>query len=303
MKDVKDLETLADTETSDVAGIVPEIWSNLVEECAKPKRVMRPLIRLNTDLLNKKGDKVHIPRRETLTCTSVTEGGTVVPSTLTYATAVTLTPSEYGVGVAISRQAVERANINLKVDATEELADAVAQKEDVDIITALTAATANIVYGGDATGTADIATGDVLTPELIAKAQLQIRQDNFEPNVLVVSPEQHYVLGTSEQFTDASKWGGSDLIKTGQIPTYLGVKIYTSTNITAGTAGEGTDIPYHVAIMMEGKKAAAIAVKRNPTIDVEYKTLERKYNIVATMDRDQDLVNEDAVCLIYTADI
>lgn len=299
---MKKIETLAETGTASVAIVIPEVWSRKVEEAARPKRVFRNLISLNTDLLNKEGDIVWMPRRGTVTAAGLTEAGTITPTALTYGTALKLEPSEVGAGVSVSKQAVERAFVNLLEDATRELGEALAQKEDLDIGTALTAATTNALYGGNATGTADIESGDVLTPTLFAKAILYVRDDNFNPTDIVIAPEQQWQLGTASQFTNAATFGGRELITTGYVPQYLGVKIWTSTNVPSGAAGAGTDVPYHVCVVMDSKRAGAIAVKRNPTIETKYEPLERKHKIAATMEYAVGLLNDAAVCTITVSD-
>lgn len=299
---MRDFAQLALTGTADVAGVIPEVWGKLVEKAAVPKRVFRSYIRTDISLLNKAGDVVHIPRRGTVTSDDIAEAGTIVPQTLNYSTALTLTPSEHGCSVAITQQALERGLVNLLVDSTEELSSALAQEEDTDIAAALSAATSNTLFGGDATSTADVALGDKLSPELIAEGIKEVRKNNFEPDVIVIAPEQEWELGTMPQFLSAAQYGSRDYIETGKIASYLGIDIRTSTNVPSGTGGTGTDVPYHTCILMDSKRAGAIAVKRNPQIAREYKPLERVHNIVCTMDRDQNILNDSAICTIVCSD-
>ena len=299
---MNDFETLADTTTEDVAGVIPEKWSKLVEIAAKPKRTFRKYIRTDMTLLNKPGDIVHIPRRGEVTSSDVSEGATLIPQVLNYSTALVLTPTEHGCSVAITQQALERGLVNLLQDSTEELSSALADEEDTDIAAAINTATSNILYGGDATGTADLQAGDVLTPELLTKAIREIRKNNFVPNVAFVAPEQQYSLGTNTQFTDAAKWGDQNVLKTGIVPSWMGLTIETSTNVPSGLGGISTAIAYHTILVCDSRKAGCIAVKRNPSIAREYKPLERVHNVVCTMDRAEGLLNDAAVTRIIVTD-
>ena len=299
---MKEIVQLAETTSSDVSGVIPEIWSKRVEEAAIPLKVFRSLIRVNTELLNSGGDKVHIPRRQTLTATAISEGGTISPSTLVYGTALTLGPNEVGCGVKVSKQAVQGAIVNLLQDCSTELAMSLAQLEDTDIASALSAATTNKLYGGDATGTADIASGDVLTPTKIAEGIKKIRHHDFNPEAIDISPEAAYHLGTCEQFSSAAVFGSDALVKGGIISKYLGVQVKVSTNVPAGTGGVGTDVPYHTCILMDSKRAGAIAIKRNPTIETLYEPFERKYKIAATEVRDQGLLNDASIVTLCVSD-
>lgn len=299
---MKDIEQLADTHVADVGGVVPEVWSKQIELAAQPKRLFRKYIKLNTDLLNKAGDVVHIGRRGEVTSDDVAEAGTLVPQVLSYGTALALTPTEHGCAVKISQQALERGLVNLLTDATEELSTALSDEEDTDIAAALSASTSNVLYGGNATGTADLEAGDFLTPELLTRAIRQIRVNDFTPNVAVVAPENQYCLGTVEQFTSAAKWGDQTILKTGLVPSWMGVKLETSTNVPSGLGGISTSIAYHTVLVMDSKRAAAIAIKRNPTVNRDYDPLERKHIIACTMDRAEGLLNDTAVCQIIVSD-
>jgi len=299
---MREIIQLADTGTADVHGVIPTVWAKKIEETARPKRVFRNFIRTDTSLLNKAGEEVRIPRRSELTAAAISEGGTIVPSTLTYGTALVLHPTEYGVAVSLSRQAIERANENLIEAATNELAQALSQIEDETIRTSISAATSNVLYGGDATGTADIATGDVLTPEKLTQAAREVRKNNWTPTDVFMSPEQQYSLGTCIEFTNAAQWGNREVIEKGIIPSWMGMKIHCTTNCPSGTGGISTAVAYHVVFVMDSERAAAIAVKRNPSVDVQYEPLSRKRTIAATMDFDSGIINDSAICTITCSD-
>lgn len=297
---MRDLIQLADTGTADVQGAINQVLSRKVEEAARPRRCFRDLITLNTDLLNKSGDTVRIPLREILTASAIAEHATVSPSTFTYGTCLTLTPTEFATGVAVSQQAIERGQVNILTGVTQEIGEALAQIEDTEVRDALNAGTIAI-YGGDATGTSDIAVGDRLTPELFSRAILRVRESDYEPTDCVVGPSQQYSLSTYPQFSNAAMWGGKDVLQTGYVPQYMGVKIHTSTNIEKLDGGVGTNVSYSTCYMFNGKRAAAIGLKRNPTINREYKTLERKHYICGSMDFDVGLLNQGALVKIVVS--
>lgn len=299
---MESIEHLSDTEVADIHGVVPTVWSKKIEEAARPLRIFRNFIRTDTSLLNKAGEEVRIPRRSTLTASAIGEAGTIDPQTLTYGTALVLTPSEYGVAVSLSRQAIERASENLIEAATNELAQALSQVEDETIRTALAAATSNVLYGGDATGTADIEAGDVLTPEKLTQAAREIRKNDWIPTDVFMAPEQQYSLGTHSQFTDSAKWGNRGVLEKGEVPSWMGMRIHTTTNCPSGLGGISTAVAYHTVFVMDSKKAAAIAVKRNPTVDVHYEPLSRKRTVAATMDFDCGILNDSGICTITVSD-
>lgn len=297
---MKSIEQLADTTSTSVASVIPEIWSAAVEEAAREVRRGREYIRKNTDLLNKGGDIVYLPKRGTLIASALAGEGTITPSELTY-DSLKLEPAEVGAAVQVTKDAIEESKVDLLRDCTTELGEALAQKEDVDILAALSSATTNTVYGGDATSTADIASGDTLTPQLVIKAISYVRDDNFNPDVLFIAPEQQYTLGTHSQF-EANKFGSTEVINRGIIGSYFGVTVVTSTNVPSGTGGTATDVAYHDCILMDSKRAGAIAIKRNPTVETDYNPLSRRHQIAATMKYAVGLLNDAAVCKIVVSD-
>ena len=299
---MRDIYTLSDTGTADVHGVIPTVWAKKIEEAARPKRVFRDHIRLDTSLLNKAGEEVRIPRRSELTAAAISEGGTITPSTLTYGTALVLHPTEYGVAVSLTRQAVERANENLIEAATNELAQALAQIEDTTIRDQINSATSNVIYGGDATGTADIEAGDVLLPELLTQAAREVRKNDWTPTDVFMAPQQMYSLGTCIEFTNSARWGNREVIESGVIPQWMGMKVHCTTNCPSGLGGISTAIAYHVVFCMDSERAAAIAVKRNPSVDVQYEPLSRKRTVAATMDFDAGIANDSAIVKIIVSD-
>jgi N4-gp56 family major capsid protein len=292
------IEQLTDTTTTSVGSTIPEIWAAQVDEAARAERRCREFVRINTDLLNKPGDIVRIQKRGTLTASSFTEAGTITPGELTY-DQLALTPVAIAAGVSVTKEAVNRSHTNVLRDARVELGEALAQKEDVDIITVLAAATTNVVYGGTADGTATLADGDVLTPALFAKAMREIRKSNYNPDVCFIAPEQGYTLGTEDQFTSAATWGNRDYLKKGILGEYLGVTIVQTTNVTSATAPTN----YHNCVMMDSRKAGVLALKSNVTVETDYETLERKHIITAALEEKAGLLNDAAVCVIRVTDI
>ncbi|MBA7643675.1 hypothetical protein ES703_51407 [subsurface metagenome] len=297
-----DFEQLSDTHREDVQAVIPTVWAKKIETAARPMRVFREHIRFDNSLLNKPGDEVRIPRRSELTAAAIGEAGTITPSTLTYSTALVLTPTEYGVAVSLSRQAISRANENLIEAATTELAQALSQIEDTTIRDELNQATSNQLYCGSATGTADITVTDVLTPEKLTLAARELRKNNWNPTDIFLSPEQQYSLGTCIEFTNSASWGNREVITKGVIPQWMGMKVHTTTNVPSGLGGTAVDVAYHTAFCMDSKAAGAIAIKRNISVDVQYEPLSRKRTIAATLDFDSGIINDSAICTITSAD-
>jgi len=294
---MKKLEELADTTTTEVDAVIPEIWSDEVEAAAQARRVARNFVKVNEDLKNGPGDIVHIPKTGKINAVALTEGTDITPTALEYST-LDLTPAPVGAGVRVTREAVEEARLDILRDATEQLGEALAQKEDQDILEALAGATGAVLYGGAKSSSAELVLGDVLTTDLIASGVTEVRSDNYNPDVIFIAPEQERALLKDSQFVDASKYGANEVVQNGEIGKYLGMKVIVTTNlpkVTDGAAG-------HKCLIFDSKHAGAIAIKRDATIDTDYEVLKRSHLLVGTMKYDAGRLNDSAICVLVVSD-
>jgi len=295
---MKTLEELTDTTSTTVDDIVPELWSKDLELAAQAKRVARNLIRVNTDLRTSGGDIIHIPKQGKITASSLTEGTDITPAALAYST-LDLTPVEIGAAVRITKEAVEKVQIDLLKDATDQLAEALAQREDQDILAALAGATGHILYGGAKNADASLSLGDVLTTDMIASGVAYIREDNFEPDTLIIHPTTERELLKLAAFTNASTYGKDDVVQKGEIGKYLGLKVISTTNVER--IGDAS-VSAHSSLIISGKRSGALAVARDATIDTDYEVLKRSHLIVGTMREDAGLLNDLSIAVLKVSD-
>jgi len=308
---MRSLEELTDTTTTTagIADITPEIWAKEIEESAQALRVARNFIKINTDLKSGPGDIVHLPKSGSITATGLTDGTDITTTAMTGYSTLDLTPSEVGAGVSITRNVVENVMVDILKDATRQLSEALAQKEDVDIYAAMDVAGPTILYAGTATDVSTLTAGDVIDLDLFANALTQVRVGKYRPDVLFVHPTQENVFLKESQFVNASEYGSDKVVQNGEIGTYLGVKIVVSTNLpgyAAGTVdpadGATWAVNGHTAIMVDSKHAAAIALKRDPSVETNYEPKRRMHEIYATMKYQAGVLNNGAICLVKVAD-
>lgn len=308
---MRDVQELVDTTTSSagIPDITPEIWAAEVEKAAQAVRVARNYIKINRDLLDKPGDIVHIPKSGTLTATGLSEGIAIVTEEMTGYSTVDLTPGEVGAGVSITRDVVEEVKVDILADATEQLAYALAQKEDVDIYAALDVAGPTRIYGGTATSAATLAAGDIISTDKFADAVTAVRKNNYRPDVFFIHPTQENVFLKDSQFVNASEFGTAEVVRNGTIGKYLGVLVVSSTNVNGYVATDvdpadttAWAVDGHSAFMVDSKHAAVMALKRNPTIETDYDPASRMHKIYATMRYAAKILNNGAVCIVKVSD-
>lgn len=218
---------------------------------------------------------------------------------------VVITPAPYYSLATITGYGA-RTNIHdLVMDKMDELSFALADKVDVYIATALAAATqttstvagATTLYGGDASAESGLAAGDVLTTELINKAETILagkkayywtggtftvssgtknpwKNETTDPYVLMINQPQKKALRDSSQFVNAAEYGNRVVISSGEIGDYLGIRVLCSNNTpqvaASGTALDGGSAPavdITRCILMKGRAAYTFVWGRSPAFN------------------------------------
>lgn len=280
---MKNIEQLATgTDSTSVGSVIPEVWAARVEEAARANRQARDHVRVSDDLVGG-GDVLYMPKRGTLEASSFSEGGTITPDELTY-DSLRLEPSKFGAGVSITKTAVNQSQVNLLDDATEELGHAIAQKEDKEILSALNQGTTNFLSGSV----------DQLTPEKYQELLESIRDDDFEPDTVFMGPEVQYELATHDQFMDAAKFGGRDVVEEGKVSRFAGADIVVTTNMPSREDGT----TFKSVIAVDSDRAGALAIGQETEVEQDYVPLEQKHKIASTTSFDAGLLNDAAVAKI-----
>lgn len=290
------------TGTTELAELIPEVWAAEIEKDAQANRVMRNLEQVikNTDLLDSPGDIVHIPKLHDLTAAAaLTETVAIVPQAMSD-DVVNFTPTEWGTGVELTRKMLRRSYIDVMEGASELLGIALAQGEDVEIITqAIADVSIEVFPVSTYTTVNDILVGDILTPDIMVDARTQLRLANAAaPYAWVINPAQEGSLLKDDQFVDASKYGSNQIVMNGEIGTFLGMRVFVSTNIPSAV-NTGT-ITYYKSLIL-GQRALAIALKANPDMQEEYKPADRTHVIISVMEFETGALNDDRYAVVYTA--
>jgi len=251
----------------------------------------------------KHGDILRVPVGGTITASATTDGTALVPDEITTYSSIDFTPAEYGCARAISRQTVDELQFDVLADVTRQIGRALAQVEDATILSTMGANTPatnqNAVYSGTGnTAIADLADGDLITVDDFADAVTADRVDDYQPDVAFIHPTQENIFIKDGQFVNAAEYGSADVVKKGELGTYLGVKIVSTTNVLASTAGSAG----HNSLVFDSADAAGIAVKRNATIETKYEPLDRCHYIAGTNSWNVQLIQPKASCVIYSTD-
>ena len=254
---------------------------------------------------------------------------------------VIITPIRYYKAATITNFG-NRTNIrSLVVDKREELSYGMSDLIDYSISRALGDATettssvagAMTLYGGTATSDATLASGDVMTTELINEAEVLLsgrtayywnsgtwtvssgsknpwQNEEKDPFVLMIGQRQKQALRNSSAFVNASEYGNRVVISSGEIGEYLGVRVIVSNNAesvaassTAPDGGSNTTVAMTRCLLMKGRKAYTFVFGEKPKFTPFTKVWKDQVGIALTADFAGSVVHDDAIIKIDVSDI
>jgi len=295
------------------------------------------------DLVEGQKDLVVPIRKKYLTTSdfanSYSAGAAITATKLNNLDGIRLTPAPDAQLISIENYAIKTNAVNLIKAAKEELTNYASEVVETAVATALKAATmttstvsgAQSLYGGDAYTDATLAAGDILTPEMISQARTYLMStkayywnsstktlcsssknawvsEPSDPFVLFVCPEVAHKLRIDPQFIDASNYGSNEVVLTGEIGKFVGVKviesIYVPTVAAGGTAFDGgsvTTVAVARCLMIKPKKAAAIAWGMKPSLTINPFPREASTDLVLELTYQAKVIYDDAVVFMDVA--
>jgi N4-gp56 family major capsid protein len=226
---------------------------------------------------------------------------------ITNATTVEFAYKLYKYGAAISKEVAKATCIDLIAEAKEQIQINATRVIDTAIATALDGATpAAIVYGGDATVYTEIANGDILTTSMIADAVTELDEEGWEndssqPYLLFINTKQKAALLKDSQFVNASEYGSNEVVATGEIGNYLGVKVIVSTRVPALSGTAATTAKK--CFLVKSQVCGAIVWFEKPTLDAEYNKERAATQVYLDMSFAADSLQDKAIVFLEVSDI
>jgi N4-gp56 family major capsid protein len=276
----------------------PQIWNRKIEEFAQANLVLAPLGVQNDEMLNKPGTQLNIAVDVAITADSLSDTVTITAQALTY-TQVTVTPTEYGGAIQITRKELDRAFNNLLDEKASAAGYALAKAKDKRCYEVLVAGTGSTLYPNSVTVDTDLASTDIMSTDLIADGINALRLNDRDARYLVIHPYQENELLKTSDFIDASKYGGREVVMNGEIGKYLGLRVFSTTQATsAGVGITSSDTGYNALIL--GPRAFILARKRLPTIDSKYEPLDRAFTVAYVEDWQAAVLNANEIVTLVT---
>ena len=195
---------------------------------------------------------------------------------------------------------------------------------------------AQYIFGGDATDADDsLETGDILTTDMIRKAIRLLSSEigwywssntftksstsknpweptAAEPFVLFIAPEQREALQGDSQFTNAAEYGSNEVVLTGEIGQYLGVKVICTSKCTSfadndyiygdGTTNPKMNVDGHICMLAKAFRYGAMAWGNKPTVKVFDYPSTSQVRILLTLAMAAKEVHSDAIVRLIVSD-
>ncbi len=272
-------------------------------------------------------------------------GTSEIPSTqINTNDGVQFTPVNENYQVALTNDNIRTNALDAVGYARDELSYRYEDVVDTAISTALTGATAmsntvwgmQTIFGNDKTNTAnDLNAGDTLSSDMIVKMRRLLQStkgyywnsnvwtvsgvtknpwvgDASEPIVLFIAPEQEESLFTSNtQFSNASEYGGNDVVLNGQIGRYAGVNIVQTTkiptfvsgdNVTIQGASVAQDVTGSQCIMVKAKRSVGVVYGRTAEFKVYDWPTADQVRLKLSMAYQANAVHPDAIVRALVSD-
>lgn len=259
------------------SNITPELWGEQIYMKARKQALLDPMIglgvvRQRNDILGRSGNKFTLPKMDLLSASNLTEGTATPVSALGFG-GVEVTTTEVGLATQVSTRSIDFSVESFESSIIANMSGALAEKWNADLVTELGATTTGAIYP-IASGTtrhteANIDAGSVLTVEQLNQASSVMKVAlNKSPVAILIHPYQEKSLRDLSQFIDASQYGDSSVLTTGEIGSLFGMRVFVSNHV--GSAGEGAEdaITTYKGFVL-GQDACVYAPKRPVTFEAD----------------------------------
>ena len=251
------------------SSTLSELYTEIVAEAqfvASEKSIMRNLVK--NYAITGGGKAVEVPVYAQVSASAVAEA-TDLSNTAIDPTSVTITASEVGVMTTLTDLARNSAPRNVAADIGKLFGEALARKQDADLIALFDGFS---VTSGDGT--------TAISPAVIFNALSTLRANSLPANecAVVLHPKIAYDLksGLTNTFAGLDTETSNEALRAGFVGTLAGMPIFETANMAnTGTAGDYKGGAMH-------KDALAIAMMQDVKIETQRDASLRADEIVAT---------------------
>lgn len=317
------------TTTTNLAALIPQIWSPLMELNLRRRAVLEQSLLVNTDLLVPgAGNTVYIPALpDIVAADALTEGTDQSVYAISNAASVSLTPTEYGKLVEITRKALDRIKYDGMVALIDRLAYAMSIRLETNIAALYNAVASAALpnaqnpFGGAAVTSipslypnghtsANVVSTDVMSASVLSTAVAKLQQFDNVPFPdgnywLFTTPDSFQALIMDANIRQDLRYAAPERLINGDQGVLYGTRIILSNYLPGATGNTGiTENTIGVTkSLLVAPRWAAIAYKRRPEVIVDPTLYDlgrrRRFGVLA--DFDMQLVHPERAVVITTA--
>lgn len=257
------------TNTTSLNDLLPSIVAEALF-VASEKSIMRGLVR-NYTLSAGQGKTVTVPIYPKVTADALTEATAPTQQQIT-TDGATLTVSEIGLTATVSDLAMMASASNVVADIGRLMGEAIARKQDTDLMALFMGFSTNQVGGVSTTA----------TPALIFKAIALLRAQGYDTAndcAIVLHPNVAYDVASTLTSTFAAPASavGNSALQNGFMGMLGGVPVYQSSLVPLET---GTAAAGDYACGIFHKDALGLAIMQDIRIETQRSALKRGYDVV-----------------------
>lgn len=212
-----------------------------------------------------------------------------------------------GLTVPITLDALQsQKKLGLGLDLIKkQLALAMAKQKDIDILrndangdVSASSIPHAVVCGSDST----VDSGDIVTLEDIAELKAMLEEDDCHPTHLFIHPYQEFQLLKDSAVRSAMEYGRNTAVRTGHVPTLLGLEIIVTTNVAAYTSS-ATDFNTdgYEGLMIDVNRAYGIYENEDIHFGVDITEKQTLYEISMSYKQDIQLLDSNAAGLLVSS--
>lgn len=285
------------TSASDFAYVSPIIWSGESEKYIYENSVFQALAVRDERYMGTPGRQGNYTLNSQMSVGLLTEGVDIPIAPMSFSQ-VTISFKEYGTAVSISEKAMSEAFGYVLNDIKEGFAGAIQENRESVIVTELMTTTSTGIYP-NSKSSSDIASTDKFNTDMVADVKTAMKKTQAKMcSYIVIHPDQENALLKLSGFVNASQYGNNSVIMTGEIGSYLGIRIIVSNHITSATENSVT---VYKAIAL-GNRPFIYAPKVMPQFAFESET-KRSRAVVASVWEifGVSLLRDDSVVIMTSA--
>ena len=238
--------------------INPEVMADMISAKVEKKIALLPYAKVDTTLEGHEGDTITIPRFEHIGEAVEVAEGEDIPMRELATSSVKYSIKKIGLGITLTDEAVLSAHGNVTGEASDQLADSIAQKTDNDVV--------DEAYKAKSIFT----TNEVISYDGIVDAIDLFEEERNSNKVMFVHPKQMTQLRKDENFISADKYDGKVTV-TGEFGKIANVSVVTSKKVK-----EEDGFYFNPIIKLDEDNetedvasAITIFVKRNTNVETE----------------------------------